>query len=779
MSDAAASGGRGHPRRGGDAPHGGFLGALLRAWVRVVTHTVYRLRVLGAENVPRTGGVLLTPNHVSFVDALLLLTSTGRPIRFVIERTWFDRWWLKPFLRAIGAIPISAAGGPRQMLRALRDAGEGLGRGEVVCIFPEGQLTRTGMLLPFRRGMTRLVKGRDAVIVPVYMDRVWGSIFSREGGRYLLKRPKRLPYPVTIAFGKPLPPDTSVAGVRREVQDLSAEAWQQRRADRPPLHRSALRMLRRRWLSPVMADATRPRVTGTMAITGAVALARALRPEWDGQERVGILLPPSVGAALVNLAAALAGRTTVNLNYTAGPAGLASAARQAGLRNVVTSREFLARAKISLPEGLEPVWIDDLRRRIGPFARVAAMVAGLLAPERALERWCGARREVSPDDPSTVIFSSGSTGEPKGIVLSHFNVDANVEAGAQVIRPERQDRILCVLPTFHSFGNYLLWFGLTQGVPLVFHVSPLDAAAVGDLVERHRVTLLLATPTFLQLYLRRVAPGQFGSLRLVLTGAEKLPPRLRDAFRDAFGIEPLEGYGTTECSPVVTVSVPDHRSAGYFQPGSRRGAVGQPVPGVTLRVVDPDTFEPRPVEVSGMLLVRGPSVMRGYLGRDDLTAKALHDGWYVTGDIAVVDEEGFVWITDRLARFSKIGGEMVPHGRVEEALHEAADAQGRQLFAVTSVPDERKGERLAVLHVHDPRKIDAVLQTVAKSGLPPLFVPRRHDFVHVEALPILGTGKLDLRAVRRIAEEALAPSEGADLAGAGAGVPASRRAQRD
>lgn len=750
---------------------GGISGALLRAFIVVATRIVYRLRILGRQHVPRTGAVLIAPNHVSFVDALFLVTTVGRPIRFVVEEGYYQHPLLRPFMRALRCIPISGAGGPRQMLRALRDAGDHLDRGEVVCVFPEGQLTRTGMLLPFRRGMTRMVKGRDAVILPVCMDRVWGSIFSRERGRFLLKWPKSFRYPVTIAFGAPLPPETSVSEVRRVVQELSVDAWTARLPDRPPLHHTARSSLRRRFHRLAMTDLVRGDVSGIAALTGSIAIARALRRTWAGQERIGILLPPSVGGALVNLAASFAGRVAVNLNYTAGRAGIDSAVRQAGLRTVVTSRAFMERMNLELPSGVELVWIDDLKGRIGVASRLWAWSLAMLAPVRMIESACGAERRTQTTDVSTVIFSSGSTGEPKGILLTHFNVDSNVQAAAQVIRPEPNDRLLAILPLFHSFGNFLLWFSICHRVPVVFHMSPLDAENVGALVERKRVTLLLATPTFLQLYLRRCAPGQFGSLRVILTGAEKLPQRLRDAFDDGFGIEPLEGYGTTECAPAICVSVPDFRAPGFFQPGSRRGSVGQPLPGVALRVVDPDTFEPRPVEVSGLLLVKGPNVMQGYLGRPDLTAKAIRDGWYVTGDIAVLDEEGFVWITDRLARFSKIGGEMVPHGRVEEALHEAVGAATSQVFSVTSVPDARKGERLAVVHTIDPARIEGLLQKLSELGLPNLFIPRRQDFVKVDALPVLGTGKTDLRAVRKLAEDGLAQRSDEEL---GAGVDMER-----
>jgi acyl-[acyl-carrier-protein]-phospholipid O-acyltransferase/long-chain-fatty-acid--[acyl-carrier-protein] ligase len=341
-------------------------------------------------------------------------------------------------------------------------------------------------------------------------------------------------------------------------------------------------------------------------------------------------------------------------------------------------------------------------------------------------------------------------------MLTHFNVDSNVEALAQAFRTTIDDKILGVLPLFHSFGyTATLWFSAIEGLATVWHPSPSDASAIGELVERHRVTFLLSTPTLLAIYRRRCTPAQFGTLRVVLAGAEKLPDRLVTAFEDYFGIKPLEGYGATECSPVIAASTPDYRAAGFYQAGWRRGTVGQPVPGVTVRVVEPENFETLPPGKEGLLLVRGPNVMKGYLGRDDLTAKAIRDGWYVTGDLAQVDEDGFIRITDRMSRFSKIGGEMVPHGRIEEELHKAAGVDVPS-FIVTALPDEAKGERLAVLHTLPTAEIEPLLKKLAGSGLPNLFLPRLDHFVPVAELPVLGTGKLDLRAAKQKALEALA-----------------------
>ena len=398
-------------------------------------------------------------------------------------------------------------------------------------------------------------------------------------------------------------------------------------------------------------------------------------------------------------------------------------------------------------------------KAIDARAKFTALLLALCAPIRMLERACGAITHPTLDDLATIIFSSGSTGEPKGVMLSHFSLDSNVEGVAQLLHINKHDRLLGILPFFHSFG-YLatLWFPAIHGAGVVFHPSPLDAVGIGDLIHRHKATVLVATPTFLQLYVRRCTPEQFGSLRIVLTGAEKLSDRLLTAFEERFGIRPIEGYGVTECAPVIAVNCPDFRAAGFFQPASRRGTVGQPLPGVSLRIVDPDTHERLPVGTPGMLLVKGPNVMDGYLGREDLTAQSMRDGWYITGDIAKLDEDGFLTITDRLSRFSKIGGEMVPHGRVEEAFHEAIQADG-MLLAVTAIPDERKGEQLIVLHMLEESTIPDLLDKVAASGLPNLFIPRRDNFIKVDQLPVLGTGKLDLRSLKRIALEHKAKRE--------------------
>ena len=725
--------------------------ALLRLLLWFATHTLYRIHLQGRENVPAKGGALIVPNHVSMVDAVLLIASIDRPIRFLMFKGSYDHWLVKPFAKIMGVIPISSQLRPREMIQSLRTATQALKDGEVVCIFPEGQMTRIGQMLPFRRGMERIVKGAEVPIIPVNLGGVWGSIFSFERGRFLWKLPQRIPYPVTVTFGKPMPSTTSAQEVRQAVQELGADAYQFRKRYMRTLHRSFVHTARRHPFRFAMADGRTPKVTFGMALTRTVFLARRLRSVWAGQNMVGILLPPSVPGALVNQAALLMGKVPVNLNYTASNSVLASCAKQCELKTVITSRAFLERVHVEPPA--KAIMLEDLADKPAGLERLAALMITWLLPVRLIEKSVGAGRKTILDDTATIIFSSGSTGDPKGVILSHYNVASNVEQLNQVFMLGRHDKILGILPFFHSFGfTGTLCLPTTIGMGVVYHPNPLEPRAIGALVSQYAVTFLLATPTFLQAYIRRCEPEDFGSLQYVMAGAEKLPERTSTGFEDRFGLRPLEGYGCTECSPAVTVNTRDFRAAQFRQVGAKRQSIGHPLPGISVRIVNPETMDPLPIGEAGLLLVRGPNVMQGYLNRPEKTAEVLQDGWYNTGDIAAMDEEGFVRITDRMSRFSKIAGEMVPHIKVEDKLHELAAAT-EQTFAVTAVPDEKKGERLIVLHTLPEDKLDACLTQLAKSDLPPLWKPRADQFVHLDALPYLGTGKLDLRRLKEIALE--------------------------
>jgi acyl-[acyl-carrier-protein]-phospholipid O-acyltransferase / long-chain-fatty-acid--[acyl-carrier-protein] ligase len=590
----------------------------------------------------------------------------------------------------------------------------------------------------------------------VALEGVWGSIFSFERGRFFWKMPEHIPYPVTVSFGTPMPPTATAQEVRGVVQDLYSTAWAHRKARMRTLGRSFIERARSHPFRFAMADGLTGAVSFGAALTRSIFLARRLQKTWDGQENVGILLPPSVPGALVNLAAFLSGRVPVNLNYTASDDVIASCARQCGIRTVITSKAFLEKVKLTVPG--ETVLLEEVAARPGVGEKVVAALLAWTLPAGRLLKTLGDGRRATLEDQATIIFSSGSTGDPKGVMLTHYNIASNVDQIGQTFALDGKDRILGILPFFHSFGfTATLAMPAVLGVGVVYHVSPLDARAIGALTRKFGATFLLATPTFLQAYIRRCEPGDFGSIRFVMAGAEKLPDRVAQAFEDRFGVRPMEGYGCSECSPVVTVNTRDFRARGFRQVGGKRGKIGHPLPGMSVRIVDPETLAPKALGEPGLLLVRGPNVMKGYLGQPEKTAAVLKDGWYATGDMAALDEDGFLQITDRLSRFSKIGGEMVPHVKVEDVLQEVSGVTDR-VFAVTGVPDEKKGEKLIVLHTLDEGPLKACLEKLGAAGLPNLWVPRGNQFFRIEAIPHLGTGKMDLRKLKELALERAAAS---------------------
>jgi acyl-[acyl-carrier-protein]-phospholipid O-acyltransferase/long-chain-fatty-acid--[acyl-carrier-protein] ligase len=703
----------------------------------LLTHSIFRIQIRGAENVPFRGPALLVANHMSHIDGFLIGACVQRFIRFMVWKPYYELKSINWFLRLTRAIPVGT-GGPRDMVESIRAARREISAGHVVCIFAEGAISRTGNMLPFKRGMEKIVDGTQVPIIPVHLDRMWGSIFSFEGGKFFWKWPKRIPYPVTVSFGEPLPATATAQQVRQAIQELSADAAEQRVTARDTLDQRLIASARRNWKHFAMADSTGRQLTYGEMLTGSVLLGRAAA-EQPG-EMIGVLLPPTVAGALVNLGLTLEGRIPVNLNFTAGREAMDGAIAQCGIQTVISSRAFLKKVP-----GLEPigypgtklVYVEDLLRDI--------------TWEDKLRAWLSARffaRGVRPrpDSLATVIFSSGSTGVPKGVMLSHYNVIANVEAIAQLFWTSDRDRLVGVLPFFHSFGfTVTIWFPLLSGCGVVYHPNPTEAQAIGELVAKYQGTLLLSTPTFCSTYTRKCTREQFASLRHVLVGAERLREFIADAFRKKFLVGLLEGYGCTEMSPVVAVNAPDFEAGRDTQIGCKPGTVGHPLPGVAARIVDPDSFEPLPPNTEGLLLVKGSNRMLGYLNQPERTAEVLRDGWYITGDIALIDDEGFLRITDRLSRFSKIGGEMVPHVKIEEAI---IDLLGDAQCAVAGIPDEQRGERLVALYVQPNVTPAEVWQRLLASELPALWVPKRENIYQVDSLPLLGTGKLDLRGVK-------------------------------
>lgn len=723
----------------------------VRTVVFLLTRTIYRIRVVGRENLPEQGPAVLVMNHTSYADGNLIVSVIPRFIRFVVYRGHYEH----PFLRWLGetfhAIPVDAEAPPKEIIKALRQASGALKQGELVGIFAEGSITRTGFLLPFQRGLELILRhAPDVPIIPGYIDGMWGSIFSYQGGKFFWKLPRKLPYPVTIKFGKPMPASSSAFEVREQVQLLGVDCFELRKSRRKPLHRQFIHKAKRYARRPCIADAMTPMMTYGQTLMRAVIFARLLQRELGTERNVGVFVPPSAGAALSNIALSFLGKAPVNLNYTTGNDVLDNCIRQAGIRHVLTSKRFLDR--VPLRPGAELILLEELRNKVTTADKLVGLAARFL-PAWFTEHVILGLGGHHADELATIVFSSGSTGTPKGIMLTHHNVGANIEQVTQMVDATHDDRVLGILPVFHSFGyTVTFWLPLMIGASTVYHVSPLEAEMVGKLCREFQLTIGVSTATFLRNYIRKCEKEDFASLRLLVCGAEKLPTQLAEQFEQTFGIRPLEGYGCTELSPVVAANRPDVVIGNYRQIGNKPGSIGHPMPGLAVRIVHPETWEPLPVGEDGMLIVKGPNVMKGYLNNPEMTAEVIRDGWYATGDIVKLDDDGFLTITDRVSRFSKIAGEMVPHGKVEEIIHETLETTDR-VCAVVGVPDAKKGERLVVLHTHLPMPVDQLWERLKEKGLPPLWLPGKQSFYEVSELPLLGTGKIDLKKIKTMAME--------------------------
>ena len=722
-------------------------GFFIRFTVWLLTHAAFRIRLVGREHVPERGPALLVCNHLSFVDGLLVGACVQRFVRFLANRHYYEKPALRWLLRAMHVIPVSERR-PKDIVRALARARAALGAGHVVCIFAEGAISRTGNPLAFRPGLERIIAGLDVPVIPVNLDRVWGSIFSFKGGRFFRKWLERLPYPVTVSFGAPLPATAAPWQVRQAVLELGAAAFRYRHGPRDRLHLRFLAVAKRRWRAFCVADSVGTELSYGRALVGALLLARRLRRRLPGAAMAGVVLPASVAGALANLALLFAGKVPVNLNFTSGSDALASAIERSGIEAVVTSRRFLEKAGPDL-RGLEVLFIEDLLEAPSRLEKLALGAACRLLPgwllSRLVERGTG-----DPDALATVLFTSGGSGAPKGVMLSHRNILSNVEAVAQVFPLAARDRMMCALPFFHSLGLLGgLWVPLLEGLGAVYHPNPLEAKAIGPLTAKHAATMLISTPTFCRAYLRSCTAGDFASLRHVIVVAEPLDPALAGAFAEKFGVALLEGYGCTEMAPVVSVNTASVTHRGVRQTGAKPGTAGHPLPGVAAMVVEPESGRPLPPGEAGLLLLKGAGRMLGYLDEPERTAEALRDGWYVTGDIAAIDEDGFIRVTDRLSRFSKIAGEMVPHLAVEKA---ARGLDGVRDCAVMATPDARRGERLVLFYAGAAGLTpDTVWQALNQSGLAKLWLPRPGDIQRLDALPLLGMGKLDMARLAALA----------------------------
>lgn len=510
--------------------------------------------------------------------------------------------------------------------------------------------------------------------------------------------------------------------------------------------------------SPALADSLGQERSYIDTLIAAMALSRLLGRKLGSSQYVGVMLPPMVSNVVVNLALSLLGKTAVNLSYGDSIQRVNACIKRCKITHVLSSEAFLAKTKLA-PEG-KILCIEDFSKQVTRGDKALAWVAAKTMPLWLLKQFFpGFASKLS--DTITVIFTSGSTGDPKGVVLSHANILANIVQIREHAQIKDGAVVLGILPLFHSLGyTVTFWTVLCLGFRAVYHTSPLEPKRIGELMAEHGVTIMACTPTLMRSFLKRCTREQFATVSWLLLGSEKLKPELARDIKEKLGIEPVEGYGLTQTSPVVAADVPHDVTTpdGRTVYGNKLGTVGQVVPGTAIAIVDVNTgaILPRGKGNEGVIFVKGPQVMQGYLGLDEETSRVLQNGWFNTEDIGWVDEDGFVHITDRLSRFAKVAGEMVPLGKLEEICKQVCAARDELVLAVTAIPDLQRGERIVVVHTAElGLSAQEVVSRLQATDTPRLWLPSVKDFVLIEKMPVGNTGKLDLKEVKRLATVAL------------------------
>ena len=628
--------------------------SLVRILVSGVLKRRYRVEVMGFEHIPRSGATLMLGNHISWIDWALVQIACPRPIRFVMLRRIYDTWYLKPFFRAFGVVPIAAG----QSSDSLEKINALLKAGECVCLFPEGAISRNGHLGKFHSGYERTVEGVEAgVIVPFYLRGLWGSSLSRADAGLRNARTADIRRDLIVAFGKPLPLGTGTTQVKQKVFELSISAWDAYSEQLDSIPLAWLRTAKRQPANNSVMDSDGSRLSNRQMVAQVCLLAHAIK--WSGESNnIGVALPAGSSAAITTLAIQLRGRAVVHLNCSAGKERIVEAIASASVSQVVTSRQFsaeLAEHGIELQTllpGTAIFYLEDIWDTVPAWRKPLVLAMFYLLPARWFYSLQGQRAAI--DDPAAIQFSGSDDAAQRAVILSHRNIVSNSKQISDVLNTRMDDVIMSSLPPSNPFGfTVTTIMPLIEGIPMVCHPFPVDTLGIAKGIARARATILFATPGVLAQYSSNteVQALMLDSLRVVVTGGEHLPEDVRREFELKFSKRIYEGYGTTETSPVATVNIPDAMDTTDWkvQQGSVPGSVGMPLPGTSIKIVAPQTLEELPLGETGLILISGSQVMPGYLGDAQETARVIseRDGtrWFRSDDTGYLTEEGFLVIS--------------------------------------------------------------------------------------------------------------------------------------
>lgn len=730
--------------------------SLTRIAAAALVQGKYKISVVGFDHLPKTGGALLLGNHISWIDWAMIQIACPRPVRFVMLRSIYEQWYLKPIFQFFGVIPISSG----QSKDALQKINELLKAGEVVCLFPEGAISRTGSLGLFHSGYERVIEGVSGVIVPFYLHGLWGSRLSRARSEKLRKNTSRgLRREVVVTFGSPLPMATKADELKQKVFELSFDAWEHRSQEFDSLPLAYIRSAKEHLGATCVIDTNGTELSNAKMLAATVAFAQRMWQQ-DKHQNVALLLPASSAAAIANMAVMLNGQTAVNLNFTTSITAVQAALTNANIKTVFTSEKFIDKLNSrgidtdGMLQGAKIVYMEQVKENLSKLRIVLGFIAAHFLPANWFYRCFG--RTVNINAPAAILFSSGSEGMPKGIVLSHRNFMANIKQISDVLKTRDDDVVMGCLPPFHSFGLTVTTFlPLIEGIPVVCHPDPTDVVNIAKAISQHKVTVMCATATFLRLYNKnkKVQPLMLDSLRIVVAGAEKLAQEVRDEFQQRFNKIIYEGYGATETTPVASVNIPDQLDPNDWrvQIGNKLGTVGLPLPGCAFRVVDPVSLQTLATGEDGLILISGTQVMLGYLNDPEKTQSVIVelDGrrWYKTGDKGHMDTDGFLTIVDRYSRFAKLGGEMISLGAVELEIKKVIIEEDVELVAI-NIPDEKKGEQIILL-VTATIEASELRQRLLAAHCNPMMIPAQVKTV--ATIPKLGSGKTDFSAAKQLA----------------------------
>lgn len=715
------------------------------------------LTLLGKENLPAKGGYLILPNQLDHLDLTRLETLLeGEVLIYLIEQGAALPPPVKAHIEQEGFHTLVIPAGLTDAHAYRKAITAEIEKGAVVIYLPAEAATTQAPLTTVPGEKLELLLKAGCPVLPIYIQKCADIALPIESA-----------YDescVIMAIGSLLPgEDITLAAYQESMFGLAEKTFSSHRTLDMHLAYALIKGLKRHGSRHHIVDGKDGKELGyDKVLAVAIALSKVIKTETN-KKRVGIILPPGIAGLIANVAVLLAGKIPVNLNFTAGRTSIEYAIKSAGLDRFITADIFVRKMQ-SFP--WPPMKQLVLIERILPKLKAKiALWLGLskVLPASVLATMLGIPKKGGREE-AVLLFTSGSSGNPKGVALTHRNVMANVIQFSSRLDMSGTDSILGSLPLFHSFGSTVtLWYPVISGLNLITYPSPLETKKLAELIEKHRVTLMIATPTFLRGYLRGVNRESLNSLKMVVTGAEKLPPTVAAAFEQKFDKKVFEGYGLTETSPVSNVNLPDPVPTGdagsghAWLPCHRQGSVGQLIPGLSIRITHPETDEPQSLQSSGMIWFKGSNVFEGYLGDPKRSAEVIDaNGWFRTGDIGRVDMDGFLYIEGRLSRFSKIGGEMVPHETVEEELIKALglENESTRKIAVVGVPDVERGEALILLTAipggPEHQEILDLRYRLLEKGMPPLWIPKK--MIRVADIPILSSGKLDVQSCEKIAK---------------------------